>query len=326
MKRNSLIDILLFSIILVSCDNRIIYEKSSLTERLITKRIIDTTIITDQNLYIPLLLAQKNTNLRHSLITKNVDSIYQTNYWLKTKGSEVVETLKRLHKTIMKYNEGRLIYKITYQNDGDTYLNEHFYYDDYGLLLAQHETNSALNLVEELLIYSKDDIVIGKEHMSGKGKIMANSTIIYNVSNKSIVETTDWHDSETKSRVVKILDDKGNVIKEMFHEALMNKQLTDTTEKVIEYKYDLKNNLISQSQYNTWGMTSNYKEALYSITSFSYDEHGNINTLKEIKADGNVMSEFIFQYQYDAKGNWIEKIAYKNGQPESKLIRKIIYN
>jgi hypothetical protein len=320
--------IVLISLLVLSfigCDNRRIYEKSSLTSRVISKDVKDTTIISDAEAFKALTLAQAKSQASFLFNTNDVDSIYQTNYWLKTNDGEIVETRKRLDKTIMKYKKGRLVYQSTYQIDGDLSLSNQYYFDYDGLLLAQHETNSALNQVEEQLVYSKDNMVIGKVHMNGKGKNVANSSIVYSPEKNTSTETIDWLVSETQSKIVREYDSRGNLIKKMIHQALMNKPLTDTTEQVFEYQYNTLDQVTRKTQYNTWSMSAEYQAYLYSSTTFEYDSLGNVTSAIESKPDGAVLFDYKTEYKYDSKGNWIEKLTFKNGLPESKLVRRLYY-
>ena len=315
----------LFIFLLPSCDNRHIYEKDTLTEVAITKQVVDTLIIANQAQFAALILAQKKEHATYLSPSVDIDSIHQTNYWLKLAGNKQVETPKRLNKTKLKYKNGRLVYSATFQNDGDLSYSHQYYFDYTGLLLAKNKTNSALNLVEEQLLYSKDNMVVGKTYLNGKGKTVATSKIYYTTTNNSTTETIDWLLSESRTRVIKFYDSSGNLIKERLYQTVMNKPLSDTTEQVLKHQYDKNGLLINTTQYNTWGMTLNHKEALYSTTDFEYDSIGNVIKSIEKKANGEVRFENIISYKYDSKNNWIEKVSFKNGLPESKLIRVIYY-
>ncbi len=310
---------------LLGCDNRHIYEKNTLTETVITKQVVDTLIITNHTQFSPLILAQKKEYANYLSPSDDIDSILQTNYWLKLVNDEQVETPKRLNKTRLRYKNGRLVYSAIFQNDGDLSYSHQYYFDYTGLLLAKHKINSALNLLEEQLKYSKDDMVVGKTYLNGKGKTVATSEVSYTTDNNSNTETIFWLASESQTKVVKWHDFSGNLIKEHLYQAVMNKPLSDTTEQVLEHQYDKNGLLISTTQYNTWGMTLNYKEALYSTISFEYNLVGNVTKSIEKKANGEVRFENIIRYKYDLKNNWIERVSFKNGLPESKLVRVIYY-
>ncbi len=314
-----------FVFLLPSCDNRHIYEKNTLAEAVITKQVVDTIIITNHAQFAALILAQKKEHATYLSPSADIDSILQTNYWLKLVDNEQIETPKWLNKTKLRYKNGRLVYSATFQNDGDLSYSHQYYFDYTGLLLAKHKTNSALSLVEEQLIYSKDNMVVGKTYLNGKGKTVATSVVSYATVNNSTTETIDWLSSESRTKMVKLYDVSANLIKERLHQAVMNKPLSDTTEQVLEYQYDKNGVLINTKQYNTWGMTLNHENALYSTINFEYDSIGNVIKSIEKKANGEVRFENIISYKYDLKNNWIEKVSFKNSLPESKLVRVIYY-
>ncbi|MGL1887133.1 MAG: hypothetical protein OCD76_11530 [Reichenbachiella sp.] len=322
---NHLSIIAVILIIINGCDNRKMYDKNSLTDQIITKQVKDTVIISNSASFQVIVLAQNLEQNKFTFNTKEIDSIYQTNYWLKVKNDTIVEKLKRLDKSIYKFENGRQVYLATYQNDGDLFESQRQYFDNQGLLLAQHKTNSALNLIEEKNTYSKDGVVIGKTHMNGKGKMVATSTIDYVAQENKYIETTNWFISETTSRTTKEFDNLGNTTRELIYEALMNHDLSDSTEQVFEYQYGDNGKLTVKRQYNTWGMSANYLDALYSTTTYSYDKFGNEIYSKEIMANGSVSFEYHTTYQYDTKNNWTEKSSSKNNQPESRLKRTLYY-
>ncbi len=311
--------------LLPGCDNRHIYEKNTPTETVVTKQVVDTVIITNHAQFNALVLAQKKEYDTYLSPSDAIDSIHQTNYWLKLVNNKQVETPKRLNKTKLRYKNGRLVYSATFQNDGDLSYSHQYYFDYTGLLLAKHKTNSALNLVEEQFKYSKDNMVVAKTYFNGKGKTVGTSKISYDTTSNSNIETIYWLSSETQTKVVKFYDSSGNLTQERLYQALMNKALSDTTEQVLEHQYDKNGLLLNTKQYNTWGMILNHEDALYSTTSFEYDSMGYVIKSVEKKANGELRFENIITYKYDSKNNWVEKVSFKNGLPESKLVRMIYY-
>jgi len=62
-------------------------------------------------------------------------------------------------------------------------------------------------------------------------------------------------------------------------------------------------------------------EATNGLTStLSYDKDGHLSEIKN--SDGTVWT---YKYDYDAQGNWVREITYKNGKPEKITERSIIY-
>jgi len=59
---------------------------------------------------------------------------------------------------------------------------------------------------------------------------------------------------------------------------------------------------------------------LISKNKYNYDEEGNFNKLEIGDA-----SVYTYIYSYDARGNWIKKIAFENENPSGILVREIEY-
>ena len=73
------------------------------------------------------------------------------------------------------------------------------------------------------------------------------------------------------------------------------------------YRYDDKGNEIEKNDYNADG-------SLYHKETYKYDDKGN-------KIEVNGYSNYTYKYEFDAKGNWIKKITFKNQIPENILER-----
>ena len=330
IKSNHYIPFIAFvlSMILSNCDNHKINQKDNNNLDIeIVKKVKDTTLITDSKQFIVFVNAQAFEQQKSPISALGIDSIHQTNYWLKKDGDEIITTPKKLNRTLMFYDKkGRLIHKLTLQDDGEVFFNNQYHYDDQGLILMQKETNSARNLIEEIPMYSNDNLIVDKEHYNGKGKLIATGQIIYDVENKRSTETTQWLDSETKSRVIKEYNDQNKLAKQLHFEALMNHQLTNKPEKVLEFKYNDEGLILEKKLFKAWGQLEDYTSELYSTTSYAYDNKGYIIESKELKPNGTFQEHLIHTYKYDDQNNWIEKVTTKNKLPDSKLVRKIYYS
>lgn len=69
------------------------------------------------------------------------------------------------------------------------------------------------------------------------------------------------------------------------------------------------------------GKLVKFTEATNGLTSsVTYDKDGHMSEIKN--SDGTVWS---YKYDYDAKGNWVKEITYKNGKADKITERSIIY-
>lgn len=315
----------ILSSLLCSCDNHTIHEKSDLTEHLVIKRTMNITVFNEKEKRKPFLLMQQKSQAIDQNFSLNLDSILQLSYWQKENNRQTIETAQRLNKKKYTIQKGRLKSSTTYQLDGDLFLRDRNFFDDQGLLLAKQETNRSLNLIEQSFIYSRDGLIIKKEHFNGDRIIKANSTLQYDTTDYTVTEITKWIDSETTHKTVLTVDENGNILKREEFEVPMNTSLNDTTEYVYEYSYDKKNVLVEMKEYNTWGLTIDYTTRHYLTSRYKYDQHGNVSELEEINPNGTLRALYKNNYTYDNQQNWISKTTVKNDEPYSKLTRTNYY-
>jgi YD repeat-containing protein len=106
-------------------------------------------------------------------------------------------------------------------------------------------------------------------------------------------------------------DEKGHPVEDDFSDG-----------SVDQYKYDEKGNLIE------WVFRSSNSNVI--ITSYKYNDHGNVT---EMNVNNFFKSTYKFHYdhhtyvyQYDASGNWIERLEYENDKPQRIVERTIEYS
>lgn len=69
------------------------------------------------------------------------------------------------------------------------------------------------------------------------------------------------------------------------------------------------------------GKLVKFTEASNGLTStVSYDKDGHLSEIKN--SDGTVRT---YKYEFDAQGNWVKEVTYKNGKPEKITERSILY-
>jgi hypothetical protein len=84
------------------------------------------------------------------------------------------------------------------------------------------------------------------------------------------------------------------------------------------YKYDEKGNNIEGNWYDSDGSLE------YKYT-FEHDDKGNEIEMKDYNSDGSLDYKQTFDYEYDKSDNWIKKVSFNNGKPETVKERLIEY-
>ena len=69
----------------------------------------------------------------------------------------------------------------------------------------------------------------------------------------------------------------------------------------------------------------NPKGGLIYKNIYKYDANGNMIEWNLYKSDGSLKTKRIYQYDYDATGNWIKKTETKNDVAQKITERKIKY-
>jgi len=84
------------------------------------------------------------------------------------------------------------------------------------------------------------------------------------------------------------------------------------------FRYNSKGLPIKKSEYNAM-------DELFSIIEYEYNEQNDKVSLKKYDTENTMTYNENYEYSYDTKGNWIEKISFKNGKKVSKEHREINY-
>lgn len=97
----------------------------------------------------------------------------------------------------------------------------------------------------------------------------------------------------------------------------------DTGERTAKGKTFSKNGRITKQTYTLYVGADADKE--FTIT-FEYDTNGNKIEQKQVDNNGNAVFSAKYEYlEFDKQNNWIKMLAYRDGEPESVLVREIEY-
>lgn len=188
--------------------------------------------------------------------------------------------------------------KIVYNDKGS--ISEETIYNSSGILESKYiyKYNSNGDIIEQN-IYNSEGNISGTElyvYDNDRNKTEEN---IYN----SEGDLTDSH------RFVYEKDGEGNItVKDIFK--------TEEGEYIEWKKFDVKGNKCEEG-------SGKAGEKDHSVTTFSYDEIGNI-----IEEHCSEPEQYIkYKYEYDSRGNWLTKITYekKVAIPQFVTERKIVY-
>lgn len=125
-----------------------------------------------------------------------------------------------------------------------------------------------------------------------------------------IVTVTSYENGELYSTNINTYDDHGNVIKrsskysdfyfayEYNDDGTVRVEYSETSRKEYEYENGLE---VKCTTYNANG-------EVYSVTTYTYDEHGNATSFYH--GVGEFVSGCTYEHEYDENGFWIKEIGY----------------
>lgn len=88
--------------------------------------------------------------------------------------------------------------------------------------------------------------------------------------------------------------------------------------EVTTYTYNLKG-------LNTQEKTVDRDGDLRSKSKYDYNRHGDLSKIKCYNRKNKLEDTYVFKYEYDKEGNWIDLKAYVNGEPYKEVTRIIDY-
>ncbi|SNA74769.1 hypothetical protein [Flavobacterium psychrophilum] len=229
--------------------------------------------------------------------------------------------------------------------------------EKFGEIIKGKSSNNLLNKENHQMIYNNNGYLIEEKNEP----IYYRLTNKYNSENKVVEVKTFDESGVLTGTTIKKYDKKGNENEySQFYQGKLvakGKFLYDDKGNRIEHKYynengdlesmqkntyDNQNNLIGYKYYDANGVLGFSSKYVFDssgneIESVNYNSLGNIDrkTISTYNSD-NLIIEFKdtfndnyytekYTYKFDSNKNWIEKIVFKNGKPESIIERTIEY-
>lgn len=227
------------------------------------------------------------------------------------------------------------IERIVWNADGAV---EHDY--TYSYFTVGNDTVTVLNydkdVLERIEFYLKEPEGKTNDTYLAKSNMLVGYQYIY--ENGELVSMRDLKDGSEHKYVDDILtiteEDDNEVTEKKYNRNILISNITKDKNGKIKYSYVLDGDdskktitIIDNGETKKGeeiyenGKLVKYTEAINGLTStVIYDKDGHKSEIKN--SDGTVWS---YKYDYDAKGNWIKEITYKNGKANRITERSIIY-
>lgn len=217
----------------------------------------------------------------------------------------------QIDRVEMKYQGNNLAQKITYNAQNNPTDKVAYIYDNKGNVI-QEDIYMASEYVQYKAIYKYDkkNRKISEARYDKDSKKHFESTYEYEGDNLMKKYTTNKK-GELEYSEDYTYDKKGNVLTQTTYENYEKSTTVDT------YTYDEKGNKA------TWNVTKNGK--LFMRANFTYDTHGNNTKTEVFDANGTLVDNREYVFEYDTKGNWTKKISKVKGVPQFIAEREISY-
>ncbi|MBI3502314.1 MAG: hypothetical protein HY063_11020 [Bacteroidetes bacterium] len=219
------------------------------------------------------------------------------------------------------YNENKLRKKIIYKYDtkGNTIEENEFddkekpsgkiicKYDDKGKMIEKDNSN-AKGMVTSKNIYTHNEKGILTEENFYEPKDSLNKKIKYD-DNGNKIEDCSYYKNKMTSNVTYQYDKKGNMLESIEH----NKD--GSIYRKWTHKYDDKGN---KTEERIWCCgSSGESSAKEFVKYFKYDNNGNVITITDYRSGMDKKpTEYKFEYEYDTKGNWVNRTTVFSDFPE----------
>lgn len=261
------------------------------------------------------------------LLTVFISYSQQNNYTLKTENlkgdvmSYQKETFiidKTTQELTLKYKEkkvfnhkGAIIRIENYGNDATLDSKELYTYKNDKLTIVT--TFNSTGKKDKSTLYEYDDLgrLVAQKKVNSTGKPQYLTTYLYNqkgllAAQHKLIPSINYTMKESYT-----YNAKGQKIE-------IAKTARIGTTKV-QFSYNGKGQLIKKSEYNAMG-------ELYSVIKYEYNSNDDKISLKKYDADGLMTYDEKYEYTYDPKGNWVQKLSFEKGEKVSVEKREIIYN
>jgi len=260
-------------------------------------------------LYATLSFAQEKYSCEEMGLKGNVKSISETQYKLNDINpglNEIVYTIFQFDKDCRKTSE------TSTEISGEVKNKHTVVYDKSGNITSEIKQNNDVNGNFSIKYKYNAQKKLDKKEMSSGNRVL--STYIYsyddngNVSAMEIKKRPGLLDVDDEKFEYKY-DEKNRLVEEI--------HLDGEDYRKTEYVYNDKNQLIRLVEYN-------HRGGITFETDYEYDELDNLSTEKS-QYRGNPTRDISYVYEYDDRGNWINKRSLANDKTFSLQIRVINY-
>lgn len=275
-------------------------------------------------LFLLTLIACSNfkPNAENDLIKENllgnINSISEVSYLAEEAENGIIKGQRNRASIdkdyIRNYNiEGYLIKEDRFYSDGNLFEKVEFVYDDQGNKIEKNiiRPGGRAEFVGQILYLYKNGRMVGETEYSTTGDLIINKNFEFDSNGNTIKEIRTYPKAKSSERTFEY-DNTGNMIgKKIFYSS------GDLSQGFV-YNYDNKGNKIEDIYFNRDNKSSSRKDI------YTYDDKNNINEIK-IFYDGHLEKKVNNTFQYDEKGNWVEKVIFENDIPQHIVEREIIY-
>ena len=235
-----------------------------------------------------------------------------------------------------EYDENNLLIAITDYDINGVYYFYQYTYDDSGKILKEERYDAYDDLMNVLLyFYDERGFKIRSEELDSEGNCISSYEYINNEDGKP-VEQKVFSENELSSHAKITYDENGNPTQSWLYDGeenlvqtnqiaynangdpkeLVQNDLTASSTKKYIYSYNDKNKMVFAELI--------INDDFFSSEEYVYNEQG--DDVKFVKFTPFDVVTYIYEYLYDEKGNWTQKIVYENDKPVKKYTRKITYS
>jgi serine/threonine protein kinase len=187
-------------------------------------------------------------------------------------------------------NKGKIIERISFDNNGKLRNKETFKYDE-------------------------KDTLIEDDFYDENGKLVLKSIYHYDPNANRIADNYSSNGNLcTKS--VNQYDLKGNLLVEILYDSTGSTIAKDT------YQYDKDDNLFVEIHYYSHHY---FGDKLVKRINYKYSNGNNLIEEKFFDEKGSILGELTYKYEFDKYGNWIKQISFLDGKPSSITERILKY-
>lgn len=241
----------------------------------------------------------------------------KTDYTYDEKGKNNLSITRRngnntpFDKVVMKYKNDQLIERVAYNHQQNPTNRIVYYYDTKGNVTGENSYGST-DMIASKIEYSYNDKnqKVREVHLKKDG--IKDYEILHAYGDDKVISTKIFNSKgEMSYEERKGYDNEGNLISHYTYDKF------DNVKSLEQYTYD------GNANKTGWIVYNNDKMILKA--NYGYDKHGNLASLMAVDYNGVVQESEVYNYQYDEKGNWIQKSLIKDNRPAIITKRTIVY-